>query len=1365
MRLRLQIFRNGLPVVKLIWETTARLQPGTDEIVSNLLASVNEIFPLEGSTIGLEEYVVELDGFEVLHFQELSTVFKNDDTVTIRPLSTTEIKQRRLSGRRQISLGGRKLLDGTPFGRPFIRRAPDRPQLLIPSAKRSKRDRGAETSTLQLQDGLEDEDDDEDEDDEDYQEEGEEEGDDVNMEDEEEVTFDPKLHKKAIVRFVPREDGTNDYEVDFDSDNKDMEYNESDDEDFQPETEAESDAEPEVASKEVEDLLRQEMAKLSSKDLARLVVPKTRTVPEPESDSSSDSSDSSFDSESEAEVVHKKVAQAKKSKSRKEPEPASDSSSSSSSDSSDSSSSDSSSSDSEPEVQSSKNQKPAPKSAQPKSAQPKSAQPKSSQSKSAQPKSPVKPKPGPPVAPGTLPYEGNASTKARNARKKAMKILGQLQARGVVRKDISLTHVKSILGEQGLSFQSPREIIEQALSMHESANPKAAAVPQVRAVSTPEVPEVVMKDIPTPAPAPAPATAKPKNISKREKKEYKAALDAGLVEPGDRDGWLAQKRALESDQPLPPPQPKQPAPLEREILPSVSATQQASANKKWKKNRTRNAPATKTVFDEWGNEVTTANEEAMGEYTYLDSQEQQPALAWQDRVILSAVECELPNTTLPTPDFPFDQRQLQDKNIAFNQSKKRKRGKNGKQAQQQHHQHQEQYYEEEQQEYYPETYYDEAVQPSQPTQDTGDLPALPADMTHLPALHLPVLKGMVIAFKHLSMINFQPIITEYRTAKVDAVNADDEKNPMLELTLALRDRPNAEYDEETGERILGRFDMPGVETEADGYLELMFSEMLEPKVVALPEERESQVAVQQEKDNGKGDKGDKGAKGAKDWDQPEGGYGNGGLDYGDDVYEDRQSAPKAKGSESKDSVKKGAQEKEQEDAAMVSAVRMNEDEMRRWEEETFGGVQEKEDELEAEGEFIDGKAYGEDEFHLKYQDQGLDDSEDEVENAIQGEAQAASQAEILPEVQPEAQAAADEDDEDSENDDDYDPELTDDEEDILEYSSEANADLEMSDVGQNLGDDDEEMISDMGETQNPDSQAWPETQSYPDTQAPPMSQLPEETQATPPYIAFLRAKGQEDEEDEDADNESSSLAPVAQQIPVVFPSRRVPSPPPSPFPAPSPTLAGREALEALDTQPSAAAAKSRTPLPAPSPTPAQSSAQPPAHEVKAPAHEAADASKAPAPVAAAAVTESTPAEAALTKPTRAVSRFDIDTDSDSELPSFETILSQRPSVKSEPKEEGSSGFAASNTSRLPPLPMFSPINIRPSKSTPAKKGADKGVEEEESQGDVGRQILRESLGNNGEGIGKGLQRKKKKVQVIDLVSSSPEPEPIEWRRA
>lgn len=53
-------------------------------------------------------------------------------------MSGTEIKQRRLSGRRQISTSGRKLIDGTPFGRSFLRPAPDRPSLTIPARKRRK---------------------------------------------------------------------------------------------------------------------------------------------------------------------------------------------------------------------------------------------------------------------------------------------------------------------------------------------------------------------------------------------------------------------------------------------------------------------------------------------------------------------------------------------------------------------------------------------------------------------------------------------------------------------------------------------------------------------------------------------------------------------------------------------------------------------------------------------------------------------------------------------------------------------------------------------------------------------------------------------------------------------------------------------------------------------------------------------------------------------------------------------------------------------------------------------------------------------------------------------------------------------------
>jgi hypothetical protein len=80
MRLRLQIYRNRMPVVKMMWDTTA-LKPGTDAIISNLLHAINDIIPLEGSTCGLEDYIVELGGFEVLHFQLVTSVFKEDDEV------------------------------------------------------------------------------------------------------------------------------------------------------------------------------------------------------------------------------------------------------------------------------------------------------------------------------------------------------------------------------------------------------------------------------------------------------------------------------------------------------------------------------------------------------------------------------------------------------------------------------------------------------------------------------------------------------------------------------------------------------------------------------------------------------------------------------------------------------------------------------------------------------------------------------------------------------------------------------------------------------------------------------------------------------------------------------------------------------------------------------------------------------------------------------------------------------------------------------------------------------------------------------------------------------------------------------------
>lgn len=68
-------------MVKLLWETTEWVKPGSDHMVSSLLAAISEVFPLDSSLWGLDDYVVELDGYEVLHFQELESVFSHDDTV------------------------------------------------------------------------------------------------------------------------------------------------------------------------------------------------------------------------------------------------------------------------------------------------------------------------------------------------------------------------------------------------------------------------------------------------------------------------------------------------------------------------------------------------------------------------------------------------------------------------------------------------------------------------------------------------------------------------------------------------------------------------------------------------------------------------------------------------------------------------------------------------------------------------------------------------------------------------------------------------------------------------------------------------------------------------------------------------------------------------------------------------------------------------------------------------------------------------------------------------------------------------------------------------------------------------------------
>ena len=81
-RLRLVVRRHGLPEVRVVFNIPLE----NDPTISKLLEQVNEIIPLESSSWGLEDYIVELrdgngSGFECLHFQQVAVVLQNDEEV------------------------------------------------------------------------------------------------------------------------------------------------------------------------------------------------------------------------------------------------------------------------------------------------------------------------------------------------------------------------------------------------------------------------------------------------------------------------------------------------------------------------------------------------------------------------------------------------------------------------------------------------------------------------------------------------------------------------------------------------------------------------------------------------------------------------------------------------------------------------------------------------------------------------------------------------------------------------------------------------------------------------------------------------------------------------------------------------------------------------------------------------------------------------------------------------------------------------------------------------------------------------------------------------------------------------------------
>ena len=122
-------------------------------------------------------------------------------------------------------------------------------------------------------------------------------------------------------------------------------------------------------------------------------------------------------------------------------------------------------------------------------------------------------------------------------------------------------------------------------------------------------------------------------------------------------------------------------------------------------------------------------------------------------------------------------------------------------------------------------------------EEAPDLPPLPKDLSTCSVLtRETATAGTVIAFKQFEMsanTNWQPRISDYRTAIIKEMLDEG----SLQIELAKRDQPgkDSQYDDETGERIYGKFEMPGYNEEDDnihnGKITIPFEELIDPIVV------------------------------------------------------------------------------------------------------------------------------------------------------------------------------------------------------------------------------------------------------------------------------------------------------------------------------------------------------------------------------------------------------------------------------------------------------------------------------------------------------------------------------------------------------
>ena len=856
--------------------------------VSDLLHDVNDLVPLESADgeWGLEDYVVEVQAtadqesyYECLHYQTIESVLREDDEVVIRSLGTEDLRIRRLGGRHQISADGRHLIDGVAFGRHWLRKG-GRPAINIPPRKRRRLEIEEETEELdeesttlleQLKElgySNEDIDDDDEKCDEDYVDDvDEKEADESSEEDED----DQPLRIKATAEFDDSDvDEGEDSSVDNEEDNDeamagaDLELSDelkallaeaeellrNDTYHRLPSEPAQSPCKRKRGSDSEEDLEPEDASDFEgfstpTKSKVRFHLPPSSVSSVSMSDTSSNSSDSDSVSDSGSDSMNDDAATS------------TDRSSSASSGSENSSSSDSSSGDSDEESSSSGSSSDSSsdestkvkKASLPSSSLVKQASLRAhSTSSSSSALSATLSNTQLAVAPG----EGLNKTKRNNRRAHKRARLARLKQDGLLGPNANFADM-AIFDEQNKA-QPAAETEFQGELQDDLESKKAALLQQlhtgddVEDGTIAERPKLVENNasvvgyiIQEPIVNTDGDGADKDSVQDESELDMSAKGSAEDEETNKEN--LPVRNTMEDDESVP----------SQEIGAKAQESFIGKATPKSTERRAKLdlASSRRMLFNSLGLRTpkTPEAEQALREKLAQDtrklpqrSREERSIVeastehddetdmdSWKNRIVLSAVECEYDGVILSTPPFPFKQ--------GWDSSANMRRGANKRKGRKES-----TYYDGSDDlpsSYVPDvsvsqaqsqkTSLEQEVRPESRTlsleeQEADDMPR-PPDFQVLVDLHATdLIPGALIAFKELDIHNFQPVVSDYRVARVQDVQ-NNGSSDIIELMLSKKDWPTSQE----------QFDPFNIEEEdsqpEDGVRLKSFADLIEPKLV------------------------------------------------------------------------------------------------------------------------------------------------------------------------------------------------------------------------------------------------------------------------------------------------------------------------------------------------------------------------------------------------------------------------------------------------------------------------------------------------------------------------------------------------------